>query len=230
MSPFKDPTFLVFAVGLLMGLALVTFSFYQNQKRAKLELKFDLIPNCLLTRRPLLFLTGQRSLFYFLNYWNQIPEYLAGHGYEVFTLPLSWRNPKKRQKVLKSFLQSAEQKNKKYHILFDSSILPELQDLLSEAHYEAAESLTVIQSLSAKIPPPANSVKPLKHSIEELSFSVSSQAPWIWRAHQLFSQKKIMSLRPISLGFAKPCEVSTVCYEFLQRAQFLAERDLTKNS
>lgn len=92
------------------------------------RIHFDLKPNCLLTRWPVVFVTGPRSLFYFRRYWNLYPIYLAEHGYEVFTVHLPWRSSPARRRYMQAFLE--KHKNKKYHFVMDSVTANEMQDLL----------------------------------------------------------------------------------------------------
>ena len=51
-----------------------------NYWRSRSPFDFELEPNCLLTRYPLLFLSGKRSLLYFQDYWNNIPKFLSSHS------------------------------------------------------------------------------------------------------------------------------------------------------
>ncbi len=71
MSSFLLLSLLPFALILLNGL------------RARRQSSYELIPNCLLTRFPIVFVRGRQSPFYFLRYWNTVPQYLRNHGYEI---------------------------------------------------------------------------------------------------------------------------------------------------
>lgn len=108
---------------LFLGLAV-----FANKFRRPDRIQFELTPNCLLTRWPVVFVTGPRSLFYFSRYWNLYPVYLAEHGYEVFTVHLPWHSSPARRRRFKEFLQA--HKNKKYHFVMDSVTLLEMKDLL----------------------------------------------------------------------------------------------------
>ena len=72
------------AFAFLFSVGLISISVWLNHKRAQNRPLIDLIPNCLLTSKPIVFITGRESLFYFGNYWNGLPRYLAEHGYEVY--------------------------------------------------------------------------------------------------------------------------------------------------
>jgi hypothetical protein len=58
---------------------------YRFRKYPEVKLQ----PNCLLTRKPLIFVEGPESLFYFGRYWNSIPHFLQEHGYEVQVIKLN---------------------------------------------------------------------------------------------------------------------------------------------
>lgn len=98
----------------------VTVDFFRSRRLKRLEL----IPNCLLTRYPLVFVTGKRSAFYFTNYWNQVPAYLAEHGYEVEIVELPWADSARRLDALKATLVS---RRRPCHLIGDSSIEDELK-------------------------------------------------------------------------------------------------------
>jgi hypothetical protein len=91
-------------LGIAFGLLLLSSCFLANFIRAKDRPIPDLIPNCLLTKYPLVFIPGPRSIFYFMRYWNEIPHFLASHGYEVFYLGLAWRGSSRRKNHLAQFL------------------------------------------------------------------------------------------------------------------------------
>lgn len=101
--------------------------FFRHPER----IHFDLKSNCLLTRWPVVFVTGPRSLFYFRRYWNLYPIYLAEHGYEVFTVHLPWLSFSKRRKKMQAFLKLHQ--NKKYHFVMDSISAHEMHDLLESS-------------------------------------------------------------------------------------------------
>lgn len=92
--------------------------------RARALKHIDLVPNCLLTRYPLVFVTGPRSAFYFTNYWNQVPAFLAEHGYEVEVIELPWRDSSRRLDALKAAIVS---RRRPCHLIGDSSIECELR-------------------------------------------------------------------------------------------------------
>lgn len=69
-----------------------------NLRRGQRPVSVELTPNCLLTKRPLLFVTGARTPFYFSNYFNEAPAVLREHGYQVETLRLPWLSKSSRRR------------------------------------------------------------------------------------------------------------------------------------
>lgn len=69
-----------------------------NLRRGQRPVSVELTPNCLLTKRPLIFVTGARTPFYFSNYFNEAPAILREHGYQVETLRLPWLSRKARRR------------------------------------------------------------------------------------------------------------------------------------
>lgn len=128
----------LFAIAFFL-LALAVFT---NLYREHRRFDFTLKPNCLLTRKPVVFLTGPRSLFYFRKYWNGYPEVLAEHGYEVFTLPLPWRG-EERLRRMQEYLEVQTKLGRKYHFICDRYTAEELKKLFDGS--QPVASLTVIE-------------------------------------------------------------------------------------
>ncbi len=204
--------------GLAASLLLIASLILQNWKRSRLQVVEDLVPNRLLTRYPLLFIPGKRSLFYFLGYWNQIPHWLASHGYEVFHFALPWKNTAQRKNQLHRFLMKKSQSGEHFHLFLDSSSFREISHLLENHSYDCLASVTLIGerhgesfTLSSRLSQP----------IEELQLPENQSArPFFWILHQLSTAQKL----PLSqLGW----NLNRLQGELLlERTQFLAERDL----
>lgn len=224
-----------FALIAPMSLAILVMSFlvYQNWQRSRFELKYELKHNVLMTKNPLLFVTGKRSLFYFLKYWNQLPEYLASHGYEVYVLPLPWRKEDLRAKTIFNFLSEKSAKNQKFHLFFDSSSYGELSSLFKEHSFSSVASATLVtdgakssqklRNIDLKSPTRQSDLKGLKLAIEEFQIQNKHRGSFgfTWRLHQNLT---FNSTSPELLGWK--AELST--YEsYLDRAHSLAERDFS---
>ncbi len=61
-------------------------------------------PNCLLTKYPIVFITGPRSLFYYKKLGTGLQDYIAAHGYQVLAPQLPFRGEIRRQ-VLEPWLK-----------------------------------------------------------------------------------------------------------------------------
>ncbi len=214
------------ALLLSLFVTLVALAVLTNKARAQKHYDQALHPNCLLTRWPLLFVTGPRSFFYFANYWNIYPSYLAEHGYEVFHLRLPWSNPILRKSRLIEFLKSQDAAKRKFHMVMDSSTLKEFDAVLKDLRPECVMSITEIsgpettaseKSLAAPFVPQA--------TIETLpSQKGSFFIKWAYDLHRL-----ILFGRPLpslsTLGAIEATQLQNARL-LLERAQSLAEMDL----
>lgn len=203
-------------------LALLAF-FLHNWKRAQLREVQELKLNCLLTSSPLVFIPGKRSVFYFMAYWNEIPHWLASHGYDVFTLPLPWKNPKRRLEALETFFRRQSEAKEKIHLFIDSSSLDEITSLLEKADPSCLSSVTLVgKNLEKNL----NLSPRCSIAIEEteLPEESSSASPLFWLLHRIWTlQFQKVSLS--QLGW----KLSRLQGDFLlERVQFLAERDLLR--
>lgn len=79
------------------------------------NLKITLKANCLLTRRPLCFLTPPRSLFFYQNTWLWITSVLFEHGYKTEIFQLPFQNLEMKKAVL---IKNQERLEKK-HLIVD---------------------------------------------------------------------------------------------------------------
>ena len=132
---------------LYLPLLFFGFAILTNLYREHRHYHFELKPNCLLTRNPVVFVTGPRSIFYFRKYWNAYPEVLAEHGYQVFTLHLPWRGSA-RQKKLSEFLETQNQTSKKFHFICDEYSAEELKNVFEHSPVQA--SMTVLKNFPQK--------------------------------------------------------------------------------
>ncbi len=152
---------LVFSFGLfLLGFAT---NFYRERRSYRINLK----PNCLLTRHPLVFVTGPRSIFYFKKYWNAYPEILTEHGYEVFTLHLPWSGPA-RGTFLQNFLDEQNGLQKKFHFILDEITQKELSKYFE--HSPVATSLTLFKSSNQQSTPSKNIFLSAGYRLHSLRF------------------------------------------------------------
>jgi len=130
---------------LIVPVLIFAFAILTNLMREYRSFHFELTPNCLLTRNPVVFVTGLRSLFYFRKYWNAYPEILAEHGYHVFTMHLPWRGPERAIK-LSEFLKAQGLASKKFHFICDEFSAEELKNVFE--HSFATASVTILKEVS----------------------------------------------------------------------------------
>ncbi|NUN06783.1 MAG: hypothetical protein HUU57_13595 [Bdellovibrio sp.] len=216
--------FLLCLLVFLLGLAL-----FSNQARSRQNLPFELKPNCLLTRWPVLFVTGHRSLFYFKSYWNSYTPFLAEHGYEVFTLHLPWKSTEQRRQRLVQFLEQQENQHRHFHLFVDSNTLSEFADLLRQHKSAAIKSLTEVHgpehprqnlALSA-FPLPLGEV--LCHPLPHPSFFMRLTYHLHTKMLHLKSSPSLSTLGAV------PQTAITNGLLLLERAQTLAEMDLRED-
>jgi hypothetical protein len=81
----------------------------------------ELRPNCLLTRYPICFMHGLKSIFNAHDYWHGIPDYLKNHGYDVFDLHTAWRGPNRlRLDLFQTQILKVSESFGKVHLLSHS--------------------------------------------------------------------------------------------------------------
>lgn len=204
----------------LLGLALFT-----NRARRLTNIDFELQPNCLLTRWPLLLITGPRSVFYFSAYWNLYSPYLAEHGYEVFTLHLPWNDPRLRRERFEYFLRQQEELGRHFHLIMDASTLSEFAGFLREHKSTAILSLTEIKDQDTKSPA---TLSAFPIPMAEIEMQASRKSSLFLRLsyglHKLMIRHKNIS--SLSCLGACPDTALSNASLLLDRARTLAEMDL----
>lgn len=240
---------LAFYLSLFLILSALTLQFMSRKIRDRRFAGLTLTPNCLLTRHPILFLNGPRSLFHFINHWNDVPRYLREHGYEVFTFDMRFN------RHLKSFdsteLHAAlDAMQIKCHVIGDSSIAAAIYEIASFNHLNVA-SLTLIQNphrsnqsgiaaLLAKSQknhrPLVNELKPTATAVEIFQLPTLRPNTLAWPI--IFNHLARLRLRlhnlliptpgvdPIETAYDIDRASWTIESQFLTLAVQLAERDL----
>lgn len=203
------------------GAALTVIGIFSNKLRSQFSPNFELTPNCLLTRKAILFLTGKRSVFYFESYWNFFPIYLAEHGYEIFHLRLPWSHTEARRERVENFLKSQDAAQRSYHLVLDAGSFEELKQTLTLNSLASIQSVTVLTREGSEVdaslkptPFPTYYVEmaPAHPSfLSQLSFTLHT-----WVASS--KQKNHLG----SLGYYQPQNAQ----KLLAHAQMLAEQDL----
>lgn len=193
---------------MIIWLLALPFSFlalgiFTNLRRRRRNLRYELTPNCLLTRWPILFVTGRRSVFYFSRYWNVYPEFLTEHGYEVYTLHLPWSDARERARRFSEFLREHSRQERRYHLVLDAPSQEEFAALFTNQNFSCIESLNGL------------SPEECVHSALGLGQSLS------YRLHRLRTWPKVIA-DPHSLGVSPEASLQnarSLLHKIAQRAE-----------
>ena len=116
-----------------------------------------------MTKKPICFVPGRVSPFYFLNYWNNIPHYLHEHGYEIIKFPLTLSFFFNRKKQIESFI---EKQTQGLHFVFDDLVVHQILPLNSPHSH----SFHLIEPTFLN-QPKASTPKPLLSPRKSMNFS-----------------------------------------------------------
>lgn len=214
------PIFSIFVTILAITLVLVSFSFfYINKLRTRLQYIFNLQPNCLLTRYPIIFLSGKTSIFYYGRYWNCIPEWLEAHGYDVLDFEFSHNSFTQRTHELQSLLDLL--KGESFHFAADVSSIDELE-WLAQNQMSSVRSLTLFSSYA----PPSIHPSIEFISIDDLNNHSKYLMPWriISKFHSAFNKKPLCGSTLCLPGLQND---NSNIRRYLNWAISLAEKDLS---
>lgn len=205
----------------ILGLAV-----FSNRARTRKEIPFELTANCLLTRWPILFVTGPRSIFYFSKYWNLYPVFLAEHGYEVFTVHLPWKGLAQRRSRFEEFLKEQENQNRHFHLVVDAPTFAEFEELFRQRRSPSIQSITEIYDENSKIDSKALSSLPVP--VAAIECQSSKEASLLLRFTYRLHAMMIKPVKPVSLSTLSGNEKSALqnCALLLERSRTLAEMDL----
>lgn len=114
---------LFFTVGL--G-ALIFLGAGLNRLRQNFREPKTLEPNCLLTKSPVVVVSGPRPLLDINPGWEELPVHLLAHGYDVRILRLPRQDVERRRDLLDQVLRSQT-----VHLVMDEGTAGEMTQLLS---------------------------------------------------------------------------------------------------
>lgn len=209
----------------ILGLAV-----FANRARARKDIPFELTPNCLLTRWPILFVTGPRSIFYFSKYWNLHPVFLTEHGYEVFTVHLPWKNADHRRQRFEEFLSQQENHKRHFHLVVDSPTLSELESVLRSRRSSAIKSITEMTDESSRQESKSLSALPVPFAAIDCQPSKSKSK--LLNLSYWLHKSMVKPIHPPNLSTLGAIEETAIpnCQLLLERASTLAEMDLREET
>lgn len=83
-----------------------------------------------MTKYPLVFLNGPRSLFFYEKLGGSLQDYIQAHGYQVLYPSLSFRNKKLRILQLNEFLK--KQNSEQFHFVAGPKTQLEFKEVLAQ--------------------------------------------------------------------------------------------------
>ncbi len=102
-------------------------------------------PNCLLTKSPLVFVPGPRSLFHYQYPYGYLPQFLHEHGYVTKMVSLPFRRSAARKLAFEKWLNTVTGKH--FHLVMDQLVYDELKSVfLNPSVSESFRSISVISS------------------------------------------------------------------------------------
>ncbi|MBC7741278.1 MAG: hypothetical protein H7061_03715 [Bdellovibrionaceae bacterium] len=159
-------------------------------------------PNCLLTKAPLVFVPGPRSLFYYEPVGQEVQHYLSEHGYQVLSLPLPFRSRPQRQLVFQRWLEA--KKNQPFHFIMGPETFAEFNN---QIQFQPESTFTVIGQDFI------------------IDSTRSGGGPLIFRAHQLFC--RIFGVKPERYEHTLKLTNDSDYDRFLDHCVQLAENEMT---
>ena len=157
---------------------MLFFSNLVDMFKAKLALR----PNCLLTRRPLLFLTPTRSVFFYNQVWLPKTHLLTEHGYKASEFQLPFQDiPLKNQ-----YLSQMKNKLQYSHLWLDEITYHETQSFFDSFLPDSTSTLTIFTDKSNLVNKPGCYNFLAQRTPARLGY----------RLHTLWSQWKNLAVMP----------------------------------
>lgn len=222
---------------LVIGASLL-FQVSQRRMRAVRFRGLELKPNCLLTRYPMAFISGPRTLFRLFDHWNDIPLYLREHGYEVFVIEPAGRTRLERTESVRVAVSQLETN---CHLIADGSLEFELEEL-ARMKMPHVTSLTVVKTrlrerFASREPTlSVNDLRPTATAveifeIESIEFPLRGFAHRmklvLLGAHNFLIKRRTQFVHPLETAeFSSARPGFVIEQRFLDLAISLAERDV----
>lgn len=214
-------------------------SWAQRARARRLLARMDLEHNVLLSRWPIAFVSGRRSVFWRSEYWSFAPRYLAEHGFDTFALDLPWAHEERRWTALRA---AVDRLPSPCHFLFDSSS-DQLANSLARGRHPNVASVTIARSVErsasnarrTKDAPLASALAPTSVPVYELSVlrptARIADAPGIAVRASFALHRAALALRKDAPAALRTEEIAAfdeslrVERRFLEHAISLAESD-----
>lgn len=115
------------------------------KRRLKRFQNLSLVPNVLLTRHPILFISRSRSLFHMGGDFFELPVFLREHGYQVEEIEIRDRNLSEQETttLIRRFLADPPFAAKKVHLVLSEAFSGSAHDLAFEGD-QHLQSLTIL--------------------------------------------------------------------------------------
>lgn len=106
-------------------------------------------PNCLLTKYPIVFITGIRSLFFYEKLGGRLQDYISAHGYQVLSPAMPFRSENRRKSHFIHWLKN--QRHKRFHFILSQRTHNEFRDVLKD-YYDSSFSV-ISENFKSKTQP-----------------------------------------------------------------------------
>lgn len=171
-------------------------------------------PNCLLTRSPLVFVSGPRSLFSPNKMGSDLQDFILAHGYQMTSPWLPFRGKPQRTAALSLWLE--KNKSKSFHFFMAENTWKEMQPVLEKTLHP----FSTLNIINIKADTPRSRIENAKLS----SFDVKPLEPSLtYRLHQFFC--RIMGSQAIPYEQTLLVKDPTLYDRFLDRCIELAENE-----
>jgi hypothetical protein len=80
-----------------------------------------------MTKYPLVFVTGMRSLFFYPRLGSELQDFVAAHGYKVLSPPMPFRSKNQRFFALSKWLKNQSDKN--FHFILSPASYHEFKEI-----------------------------------------------------------------------------------------------------
>ena len=131
-------------------------------------------PNCLLTRSPIVFLNGPRSLFFYEKLGGTLQDYIQAHGYQVLNPTLAFRNKELRKHQLEKFLKT--QNSQKFHFILGAQTQNEFNEIFKT--YPESTFTHPEDFLKEDIPKPSTPLSYRFHQLLTNLYHIKSENYW----------------------------------------------------